>query len=184
MNSSLAVSSYGSAPRKFQGTRFVRSRHREPADRASRSCAKAARPSRRSPLEGGLFRYAAHAQVRTWQCALLCACTFEQGDTCKPSELQGVLIGRSITNGHTDPGPSFGVGSQLTSKLRRQRSARLGLFLAPRAVALQVVFGAPSRQHQNFTCQRQHVLRSELAGAAQRAVARTSWGCRDCSTKS
>src|SRR5262245_46166448 len=36
MISSLAVSSYGSAPRKFQGTRFVRSRHREPYRQADR----------------------------------------------------------------------------------------------------------------------------------------------------
>jgi hypothetical protein len=35
MNSSLAVSSYGSAPRKFQTTRFVCSRHCEPAGRAN-----------------------------------------------------------------------------------------------------------------------------------------------------
>jgi hypothetical protein len=35
MNSSLAYSSYGSAPRKFQSTKSVRSRHREPADRAN-----------------------------------------------------------------------------------------------------------------------------------------------------
>src|SRR5262249_32649326 len=49
MDSSLAVSSYGSAPRKFQGTRFVRSRHREPADRASRSYARRLGQAGRAP---------------------------------------------------------------------------------------------------------------------------------------